>query len=80
MWFGGLIRRRRYPLLAFWMVLFGAGIELAQGYMSWGRDMDWHDVVADSTGVAVALILLCAGFSQWAVIAERILGLSREPT
>lgn len=80
LWFGGLIRRRRYPLLAFWMVLLGAAIEVAQGYMSWGRDMDWHDVVADSVGVGVALVLLCAGVSRWAVFAERILGLSREPT
>jgi VanZ family protein len=80
LWFGGLIRRSRYALLALWMLLLGVAIELAQGYMGWGRDMDIHDFYADAIGVAVAFILLGAGLSQWAVYAERILGLSREPT
>jgi VanZ family protein len=79
LWFGGLIRRSRYALLAAWMLLLGAGIELAQGYMGWGRDMDIHDFYADAIGVAVAFVLLSVGFSNWAVFAERILGLSREP-
>lgn len=80
LWFGGLIRRSRYVLLASWMLMLGAGIELAQGYMGWGRDMDIHDFYADAIGVAVAFILVGAGFSDWAVYAERILGLSREPS
>jgi len=80
LWFGGLIRRNRYALLAFWMLLFGAGIELAQGYMGWGRHMDIHDFYADAIGVAVGFVLLGFGLNQWAVYAERILGLSREPS
>jgi len=78
LWFGGLIRRRRYVLLAVWMLLLGIAIELAQGYMGLGRDMDIRDVYADATGVAIAFALLGAGLSHWAVYAERILGLSRE--
>ena len=80
LWFGGLTRRSRYPLLALWMLLLGGGIELAQGYMGWGRDMDIHDFYADAIGVAVAFALLGAGLSQWAVFAERILGLARQPS
>jgi VanZ family protein len=80
LWFGGLIRRSRYALLALWMLLLGAGIELAQGYMGLGRDMDIHDFYADAIGVAVAFVLLGAGLSQWAVYAERILGLARKPS
>ncbi|MGH8260141.1 MAG: hypothetical protein ACREUG_10670 [Steroidobacteraceae bacterium] len=80
LWFGGLIRRSRYALLAFWMLLLGGGIELLQGYMGWGRDMDIHDFLADSIGIAVAFGLLFAGLRHWAVIAERILGLAREPS
>ncbi|HEY2591806.1 MAG TPA: hypothetical protein VGI35_09470 [Steroidobacteraceae bacterium] len=80
LWFGGLVRRSRYPLLAIWMLLLGAGIELAQGYMGWGRDMDVHDFYADAIGVALAFILLGAGLRHWAVYAERIFGLSGEPT
>lgn len=80
LWFGGLIRLSRYPLLAFWMLLFGAVIELAQGYMGWGRDMDIHDFYADAIGIAMAFVLLGAGLRLWPLYAERILGLSREPT
>lgn len=80
LWFGGLIRRRRYALLASWMLLLGAAIELAQGYAGLGRDMDIHDFYADAIGVALAFALLGVGFSNWAVYAERILGLAREPS
>ena len=80
LWFGGLIRRSRYALLAFWMLLLGAAIEFAQGYMGWGRDMDIHDFYADALGVAVAFALIGVGFSNWAVYAERLLGLAREPS
>ena|SRR5690242_20912887 len=80
LWFGGLVRRSRYVLLAFWMLVLGGAIELLQGYMGWGRDMDVHDLLADSIGIGVAFALLFAGLSQWAVIAERILGLAREPS
>lgn len=80
LWFGGLTARRRYPLLAFWMLLLGGAIEIAQGVMGLGRDMDIHDFYADAVGVAVATALLGVGVGEWAVFAERILGLSREPS
>ncbi len=81
LWFGGLTRRSRYALLAFWMLLLGGVIELAQGYMGLGRDMDIHDFYADAIGVGVAFVLLLgAGLSNWAVYAERILGIAREPS
>ncbi len=77
-WFAGLIRRKRYPALGLWMLLFGAGIEIAQGVMGLGRDMDIHDWYADAVGVGVALSLAYAGLGEWLVIAERFLGLARE--
>jgi len=80
LWFGGLIRRSRYAPLAFSMLLLGAAIELAQGYMGWGRDMDIHDFYADALGVAAAFFLIGVGFGHWAVYAERMLGFAREPT
>lgn len=80
MWFGGLIRPRRYPLLTVCMLLLGGGIEIAQGIMNWGRDMDIHDFIADAVGIAIALALLGMGLGKWAVYAERILGLGREPS
>ena len=47
-WFGGLGRPARYPLIAILMLLFGGGIEIAQGAMGLGRDEDIMDFVADS--------------------------------
>jgi VanZ family protein len=59
-WFGGLVRRRSFWLLGLVMSAFGAAIEVAQGTMGLGRDMDIHDWIADSIGVLLALgLLLC---------------------
>ncbi|MGH8226806.1 MAG: hypothetical protein ACREU3_02695 [Steroidobacteraceae bacterium] len=77
-WFAGLTSRRRYPALGFWMLLLGGGIEIAQGSMGFGRDMDIHDFYADGIGIGVALALAYAGLGQWVVFAERCLGLARE--
>ena len=57
-WFGGLMSRRRFWLLGVAMSLFGAGIEVAQGTMGFGRDMDFWDWVADTSGILVALVAL----------------------
>jgi VanZ family protein len=78
-WFGGLVRRRRYLWIAFWLLLFGAGIEVAQGLMKLGRTADVLDFAADSVGVAVALILLYLGLGSWTRWIEQLVGLSREP-
>jgi VanZ family protein len=73
MWFGGLVRRSRYPLIAVAMVLFGAGIEIAQGEMKLGRDEDFRDLVADSVGIAVATALLYLGLGAWTRWIERLI-------
>ena len=74
-WFGGLMSRRRYWQLGVAMSLFGAAIEVAQGTMGLGRDMDYRDWVADSIGVVIALGLLYAvvGLSggTWMRLVER---------
>jgi VanZ family protein len=59
-WFGGLVRRGRLWALGLIMSAFGGAIEIAQGTMGLGRDMDIHDWVADTWGVLIALgLLLC---------------------
>ncbi len=79
-WFAGLVRRSRYPALALWMLLFGGAIEIAQGVMGLGRDMDIHDWYADAVGIGVGLALAYVGLGEWLAYAERILGLAREPS
>jgi VanZ family protein len=78
-WFGGLVGRTRYLILACWMLAFGAAIEVAQGLMGWGRTADIWDLAADAVGVAMALALVYIGFGSWMSWIERLLGLSREP-
>jgi VanZ family protein len=57
-WFGGLVRRSRLGLLGVLMSGLGAAIEVAQGTMGLGRDMDIHDWIADTCGVLLALLVL----------------------
>ena len=57
-WFGGLVRRQRFWMLGVLMSALGAAIEVAQGTMGLGRDMDIHDWIADTCGVLVALAIL----------------------
>jgi VanZ family protein len=78
-WFGGLVRRKRYLLVVFWMLLFGASIEVVQGLMRVGRTADVWDFAADSVGVTVALTLLYLGLGSWTRWIEQLAGLSREP-
>jgi VanZ family protein len=59
-WFGGLVRRSRFWALGLIMSAFGGAIEIAQGTMGLGRDMDIHDWIADTWGVLIALgLLMC---------------------
>lgn len=46
-------------LVAFTVFAFflGVVVELLQGAMGFGRDADWHDVVANSTGIATGFLI-----------------------
>ncbi len=46
-------RPRAIALFAFGLGVF---VEMAQWVMGFGRDADWHDVAADSLGIAVAFL------------------------
>lgn len=80
LWFGGLVRRSRYLVVGFVMLLFGGGIEIAQGVMRWGRDMDIMDFLADGVGISIALIALYLGLGAWACWVERLIWPPREPS
>jgi VanZ family protein len=78
-WFSGIVRRSRYSVLAVWMLIFGGAIEILQGVMGLGRDMDFWDWVADAVGIFFALVLVYLGLGRWTEIAERILGFGSVP-
>ena len=80
LWFGGLVRRTRYLFVGFVMLLFGGGIEIAQGVMRWGRDMDIMDFLADGVGISIALAAVFLGLGAWASWVERLIWPSREPS
>jgi VanZ family protein len=76
-WFGGLVARRKFWVLGIVMSAFGAAIEVAQGTMGLGRDMDIHDWYADTCGVLLALgVLICLPRSRgsWLRWVESLLG------
>ena len=77
-WFGGLARRNRYPLVGLAMLLFGGGIEVGQALMGLGRDADIHDFIADAIGITVALILLYIGLGAWTRWIEGLIWRSRD--
>ena len=65
-WFGGLVRRQRFWVLGVLMSALGAAIEVAQGMMGLGRDMDINDWIADTCGalIALAILLFCVPRSR----------------
>ena len=46
---------RLWPRLVAVLLAYGIGIEIAQSFIP-SRDADWHDVVADSVGIALGLL------------------------
>jgi VanZ family protein len=56
-WFAGLFERRAYLWLAVAMLAFGIGIEIAQYFMPYGRTAEVGDVIADSVGIVLGLLL-----------------------
>jgi VanZ family protein len=74
MWFAGVTRTKRYPLVGVLLIVLGGLLEILQGLMHNGRNAEWLDLLADSLGVAAALGLAYAGLGKWTVWIERLLG------
>lgn len=47
---------RHWPRLVLALVAYGIAIEIAQSFLP-PREADWHDVVADSVGIALGLLV-----------------------
>lgn len=76
-YFSGLVPRQRWWKIFLFLLLFGAGIEVAQYLMHVGREGDPRDVVANSAGAVFGLLLARLGLARWPELAARLLGQRR---
>lgn len=75
LWFTGLYPRNQYLRIGFACFLLGLAIEGLQGTTA-TRSMDARDLVANSVGIAAALVLAYLVVGGWAQRVERVLGLA----
>lgn len=71
LWFAGLYPRSQYVWIGVAMFALGGVIEAAQGAMGLGRQADFYDMIANTSGVAVALILASMGLGGWTQWLEK---------
>ena len=76
-YFSGLVPRRRWWKIFVFLLLFGAAIEVAQYYMNVGREGDPRDVIANSTGALLGLLLGWLGLSRWPEFAAWVFSRKR---
>lgn len=57
---GVILSPRRWMAIALFAVALGAGVEILQMTLGFGREGDWRDFLADCAGVLIALRLLQA--------------------
>ncbi len=77
LWLAGMVDRRRYLWAAGGAFLLGVAVEIAQALLTDTRHGDVLDLVANATGVVLALAVAYLGLGGWAQRAERWLGLAR---
>ncbi len=69
-WFSGQYRRQAYWRLAAGMLAFGLLIEICQMIATTGRSAETLDLIADSIGIAVGLVVAWAGAGGWSLRVE----------
>ena len=74
LYFAGLMPRRSWWRIFAYLLLFGIAIEFAQYSMNVGRNGDPRDVIANSLGAVLGLLLARLGFARWPEFAARLLG------
>lgn len=74
LWFAGLYHRSRYLVIGIGLFIMGVGIEVAQGAMHVGRQADYRDVIANTSGIVIGLVLASWWLGGW---VQRIDGWTR---
>jgi VanZ family protein len=65
-WFGSVVVRRDMIWVALSLLAFGAAIELAQGWMSLGRQADFYDLWSNALGIGIGLLLAITPMGRFA--------------
>jgi VanZ family protein len=68
-WFAGIYRRSRYPVIALGLILLGGGLELLQSTTAY-RMGDWSDFLANGMGVLLGLVICRLGLGGWCAWIE----------
>ena len=64
-WFAALIERPGYWALSIMLLGLGVGIEIAQYLMALGRSAEIFDVIADTVGIILGVILSLSIHESW---------------
>lgn len=72
LWFTGMYSKGSYWKVGGAMFLLGVAIEVAQGLMPFGRQMDVRDVGANSIGIAIGIAIALIGIGGWAQKLEAL--------
>jgi VanZ family protein len=66
LWFTGIYPKTSYWKVGAGMLALGVAIEIAQGAMPFGREMEIRDVGANTLGIVIGLMLALVGVGGWA--------------
>jgi VanZ family protein len=74
LWFAGLVARPHWWRVFLWLVALGLCIELAQHLMGYGRAAEFSDVIANTAGTLLGLVLARLGLERWPDWLGRLAG------
>ena len=74
--FAGALGRQRWLFLGIALFLFGAGIELAQEYLTASRAGEWGDLAANTAGILSGLLAAALVPGNWCRQVEVVVGVA----
>jgi VanZ family protein len=76
--FAGVVERRHWGRVIVGLLLLGAGIELAQAFLSPTRTGEWLDMAANAAGVLAGMLTAALFPMSWCRHVELLVGVGRE--